>query len=144
MDAKRELLLVGAKRKGREQARAAKQKKHRKNVVNKPVKALIEEWQEEMWRVFGMEVQLMAWGPKERSLARLLMKEVGYDTAVKMVHHFIQGWDEAGLPAFAFLWVKRETVLATIRGQVATRRSRIDVDEYDEARDGKQPKIGWG
>jgi hypothetical protein len=144
VDAKREQLLIGAKKKARKLSRTAKEKKHQKNIKTKTWKAFAEEWQEAMWMAFGKDVHLASWGAKEKNLARLLLKEVGYDTAVKMVRHFIEGWDEPGLPAFNFLWTRRESVLATVKGQAKTRRGRIDIDEYDEARDGNQPKVGWG
>lgn len=144
MDAAREKKLVGAKRFGREQTRASKEKKHQKNIKVRPVEALAEDWQEAIWARFDKDVRMVQWSKKEQSLARLLMKEVGYDVAVKMVQHFITSWDEPGLPVFSFLWAHRVSVLATIRGQASIQHKQINIDEYDDERDGEQPKIGWG
>ena len=139
MDAKREQKLTGAKRGAREKTRKATEKKHQKNVKIRPVKALAEDWQEEMWMTFGHDIKLMPWGKKEQNLARLLMVEM----AVKMAQRFIRSWEEPGLPAFSYLWTRRESVLAQVKGQAPTRRSLIDTDEFDADKARKQPKVGW-
>lgn len=144
MDAERQRVLMEGLRIGSTKSKAARKRVREKKIKTQPWRALADEWCEEMWRVYGKGVYLVPWTVKEKALARKLLKEADYETAVKMVHQFIRSWNEAGMPAFPFLWVRRESVLAMVKGQAQTRRKLIDVDEYDEKRDGKQPKIGWG
>lgn len=143
MDAKRERSYMDAMRKASARTQAAKQKYRQRLKKARPWRALAEEWREEMWRVFGKDVSLAPWREKEEALARKLVAEVGYEMAEKMAHQFIRSWDEAGLPSFSFLWVRRESVLAMVKGQANTRRKLIDIDEFDPEKARKHPKIGW-
>jgi hypothetical protein len=143
MDAKRERSYMDAMRNANAKTHAAKQKFRQRLKKGRPWRALAEEWREEMWRVFGKDVRLAPWREKEEALARKLVAEVGYEVAEKMAHQFIRSWDEAGLPTLPYLWVRRESVLAMVKGQAKTRRKVIDIDEFDAEKARKHPKIGW-
>jgi len=136
--------ISGATKGARQLTQSAKKKQHQKRVEKKSWTSLADDWQEQMWHKFGHDIRLAPWSKKEQALARFLLKEVEYETAEKMIQLFVQEWEEAGLPAFSYLWTRRESVLAMVKGQVSTKKGRRDIDEYDAESFKKQPKVGWG
>lgn len=123
-------------------APAERARKRAKAAIVRPWKVLEVEWHEQMHHTFGAKFQSSPWGPKEKVLAKKLLKESDLALAIKLVRHFIATWDRSGSPSFGYFWKVRDTLRGQALGQVKTRRQRIDVDEYD----GPRPPIdrSWG
>ena len=109
----------------------------------KPWRVLEESWHEQMRLTFGKKYQSSKWSVVETKLARALLKEVDLETATKMVKTFIPAWKKDGTPGFGYFWKARDSFRATALGQAKSRRERVNSDEYNEARDGHLPDIGW-
>ncbi len=126
----------------REKREAAAQKKRARKVKRRPWAVLMEEWFEEMAARFP-GVKVSPWGEAEKKLCRTLVREEGFDDALAMVRRFVRGWDRDGLPGFKLLWTMRDTLRAEVKGQLKTRRERVDRDEFNADRAKDCPAIGW-
>lgn len=135
----REKTLVEAARNGAKKAPAARKSRRRKKEKDKPEAAVKEEWLRQLHAAFGMRLQI-SWKEKEWSLARHLLEYVDLETALKMIERCIVTWRREGVPSFGWFWAGRDSYKAMVLGQAASTR---DLDEYDEERDGKSPKVGW-
>jgi hypothetical protein len=126
-----------------ERSRSARAGRRSKIQVTKPWRVLEESWHEQMRLTFGKKYQSSPWGVAETSLAKALLKEVDLETATKMVQAFIPAWKKDGTPGFGYFWKARDSYRAIALGQVKSKRERINQDEFNEARDGHLPDIGW-
>lgn len=106
------------------------------------------EWSTEFRELFGKEVEVPKWGPAERSLAKKLIGEIGFDEAHKMVRQFVSNWRQRpfdGVPSMRLMWAMRQRLLAEMSGAVSmnAKRDRLMSDEWEEGvSDG--PSEGWG
>lgn len=137
-----------------EAKKAAKAKRRAKRKKSRPEAELHVEWSTRFRMRFG-DVEVPPWGPAERSLARKMADEFGFDRSVEMIRHFIDTWEarmsrrqaaRGEVPAMKLLWYLRQKLLAEMDGAVRTprsKRSRILDDEYDEDAASESPDEGW-
>lgn len=121
------------------------EKRRTKQVKVRPWKVLADEWVESVRRNHGLSTQV-EWSAADGSLARKLLKEVELDVALKMVRHFVDVWcpTKQKFPAFKLFWALKAQVIAEMSGQLATKRERLDQDEFDREDAKSFPKVGWG
>jgi hypothetical protein len=134
-----------------ERREASKTKRRDRMRRQKPWQLLRVEWVEEVWRVFGKDTEVQAWGPAEAKLSRALLKEVDIDKAMTMTKRFISWWKDRGregLPSFKFFWVARGSFRAMVEGKAVDLGSlddkRVREREYDESAEHNDDAFGWG
>lgn len=123
--------------------KSARASKRAKDEATKPWRVLEGEWHEQVHVTFGKDFRSSKWGVVETKLAKALLKEVELATAIDMIKRFISTWKKDGAPGFGYFWRSRDSYLAIERGQVKTKRERINQDEFDEERAKGLPDIGW-
>ena len=124
---------------------AEKEKREKAKGKPKTSTHVFRAWKEAIRVKYGKpNIQIMKWNISDRRLANLLLENFGYDTVEEMINRYVETqWHGPGLPVFYFFWLRRESLLAMVNGQIPTGRELLNVDEYDEERDGKQSKVGW-
>lgn len=130
----------------RERREVAKTKKRNRKIRQRPWIVLMGEWHEEMKSAFGKEFVSSPWGEAEKALARKLVAEVGFDDALDMTRRLLRNWGSKGrkgTPGFKLLWSMRDTLRAEIRGQLKTKKERVNRDEFNAERADTCPDIGW-
>lgn len=127
---------------------ASRRKRRSKRKRSNPQAELHVEWSTEFRELYGKDVEVPGWGPAERSLAKKLIGEIGFDKALAMVRHFVRTWPKRtfeGVPGMKLMWTMRQRMLAEMSGSVSVsaKRDRLLNDEWsDDSADG--PSEGWG
>lgn len=132
-----------------EKSAAAKDRKKRKRLRTDAGSAaeLHVEWSTAYRRKFGAAP--VAWGPAERSLAKRLVTEHGFERAVDVVRRFFESWDvfpnkSDAPPVLKVMWYRVADLVADLDG-VKPLRSRTGWSVADaEYREDSSPSEGWG
>jgi len=134
--------------------KAAQAKRRAKRSRTRPEAELQVEWTDR-FRTVLKQVEVPAWGPAERSLAKKLADDLGFDQAVVLIRHFLDTWEarrwkkqeaRGDVPSMKLCWHIRQKLLAELEGTVKTpvsKRSRLMSDEYDEESAANSPDEGW-
>ncbi len=116
-----------------------------KRVKTRPWSVLLEEWEDQVRKTHGKQIEQTAWGPAEKVLARKLLREIDLEAAIVAVRYFVTDWCPKSnkIPSFRLFWAVRAQITAEVTGQVTTKRERLDADEPNAEQAKKFPKVGW-
>lgn len=140
-------MLTGSLSKQSEKTAAARAKRRKRRKKGDAQTELHVEWSAEFRSLYGKGTEVPPWGPAERSLARKLIAEIGFDKALEMTRHFVSTWKSRtfdGVPGVRLMWTIRQRLLAEMTGAVGVnaKREKLMSDEWDETSAG--PSDGWG
>jgi len=140
---------------------AAKEKSKAKRELTRPWVELRSAWYEAIAMQHGTTIVALekrqagglgavTWGPPERSLAKILVKDIGLEQAVKAARYYVNEWCPRNKkqPGFGLFWSVRGQLIAEMSGEIkprALRKTKDDVlksGEYDAQEAKKYPRIG--
>jgi len=137
-----------------EKKKAAQARRRSKRSKTRPEAELQVEWTAR-FRMVLKQTEVPPWGPAERSLAKKMAEELGFDQALVLIRHFLDTWEarrwrkqeqRGDVPSMKLCWHIRQKLLAELEGTVKTpvsKRSRLMSDEYDEESAANSPDEGW-
>ena len=133
----------------RQEADEVVAKRKAKKQKERPVAALHDEWAVAMRGLLGSGVIIPKWAGEDWALAKKLIGDLGFDTSVDVVRHFIETWEarrrrKDALPGMKLCWTIRQRLLGELQGTLRAPKSKAEQLMRGEYRKSNSPKTGWG
>jgi hypothetical protein len=145
----KEKALRAALKTAAEKGAASRERKRAKRLTSASGSAgeLHIEWSTAYRRKFGTAP--VPWGPAEKSLAKKLVTEHGFDRSVDIVRRFFSSWDELpnrtnAPPILKVMWYRVADIVADLDGVKPIRARQAWSGMDAEYRDDGSPSEGWG
>lgn len=127
---------------------AIERRKAKKNLMD-PVGSLHREWVVSMRHLLGDGVDVPRWAGEDWGLAKKLVKDLGFDTSVDVIRHFIATWEARrrhrdAIPGMKLCWTIRQRLLGEVQGNLTVPTSKAERLMRGEYEKDESPKTGWG
>lgn len=138
-----------------EKNKAVRERRISKRQKEKPVAELRKEWVAVMRECYELET-VPPWSGADFKLAKMLVKECGFEDAVEIVRCFVATWDRrrngyqerrGDMPSMKVCWNLRGRIVAELEGAVqcpVSKREKVQRGEYDARSAAASPLRGWG